>query len=286
MNLLHAQEVAIAAAEEAGALLRRGVEESKVVSRKSSVVDLLTEHDQAAESIILERLRQAFPDHRYITEESVMDDEHSNDSPFTWYIDPLDGTNNFTHGYPVFSTSIALYENGQPAMGVVYDPMRDERFQSAAGHGAFLFSANGNKRLRVSQTIELHDSLLATGFPYDRHTSNDDNLVQHGTFLKKALGVRRSGSAALDLAFVAAGRLDGFWEYRLSSWDVAAGVCLIQEAGGTVSDIAGDPLSISPRVSLVASNGRIHSAMISILAKVTEQSQGMAPFLLQKFENE
>jgi myo-inositol-1(or 4)-monophosphatase len=116
------------------------------------------------------------------------------------------------------------------------------------------------------------DSLLATGFPYDRHTSNDDNLVQHGAFLKKALGVRRSGSAALDLAYVAAGRLDGFWEYRLSSWDVAAGVCLIQEAGGTVSGMAGDRWQITPRVSLVASNGRIHSAMVSLLAKVTGQT--------------
>lgn len=286
MNLLHAQEVAIAAAREAGALLRQGVEEHKVVSRKSSDVDLLTEYDQAAESIILERLRQAFPDHRFITEESVTDDEHNDDSPFTWYIDPLDGTNNFAHGYPVFSTSIALYENGQPAMGIVYDPMREECFQSAAGHGAFLFSANGNKPLRVSQTRELLDSLLATGFPYDRHTSNDDNLAQHGTFLKRALGVRRSGSAALDLSYVAAGRLDGFWEYRLSSWDIAAGVCLIQEAGGTVSDIAGDPLQISPRISLIASNGWIHSAMISILAKYTGQSQGMTPFPLQKIENE
>jgi myo-inositol-1(or 4)-monophosphatase len=272
MNLLHAQEVAIAAAKEAGALLRRGLEERKVVSRKSSAVDLLTEHDQAAESIILERLQEAFPDHRIITEESEVEDEQTAESPFSWYIDPLDGTNNFAHGYPVFSSSIALYENGQPAMGVVYDPMRDECFMAAAGHGAYLNSANGNKRLHVSQTRELVDSLLATGFPYDRHTSNDDNLVQHGAFLKKALGVRRSGSAALDLTYVAAGRLDGFWEYRLSSWDVAAGVCLIREAGGTVSGMVGDRWQITPQVSLVASNGRIHSAMVSLLAKVTGQT--------------
>ncbi len=271
MDIIYAQEVAIAAAKEAGTLLRRGVEERKVVSRKSSVVDLLTEHDQAAESMILERLKEAFPNHRLITEESALEDERTDDSPFTWYIDPLDGTNNFTHGYPVFCSSIALFENGQPAIGVVYDPMRDECFLAAAGQGAYLNSANGNKRLRVSQTLELVDSLLATGFPYDRHTSNDDNLAQHGAFLKKALGVRRSGSAALDLAYVATGRLDGFWEYRLSSWDVAAGVCLIQEAGGTVSGIKGDQWRISPKVSLIASNGRIHSALISVLAKVAEQ---------------
>lgn len=273
MDLIYAQEVAIAAAKEAGALLRRGLKERKVVSRKSSAVDLLTEHDQAAESIILARLKEAFPDHRIITEESELDNEQPAESAYTWYIDPLDGTNNFTHGYPVFSSSIALYENGQPAVGVVYDPMRDECFLSAAGHGAYLKSINGKKRLQISQTGELVDSLLATGFPYDRHTSNDDNLTQHGAFLKKALGVRRSGSAALDLAYVAAGRLDGFWEYRLSSWDVAAGVCLIQEAGGAVSGMAGERLRISPRVSLVASNGQIHTAMISLLARVTGQTR-------------
>lgn len=272
MDLLYAQKVAIAAAKEAGTMLRRGLEERKVVSRKSSAVDLLTEHDHAAEAIILEMVRRAFPDHRLITEESVPDVDHLEDSPFTWYIDPLDGTNNFSHGYPVFSSSIALYENGQPAMGVVYDPMRDECFLAAAGHGAYLYSANGNKRLQVGQARELLDGLLATGFPYDRHTSNDDNLAQHGAFLKKALGVRRSGSAALDLAYVAAGRLDGFWEYRLSSWDVAAGVCLVLEAGGIVSGIAGDQWRISPQVSLIVSNGRIHSAMVTVLAKFTRQT--------------
>ena len=272
MDLLHAREVAVETARAAGTFLRRGLKEQKIVSRKSSAVDLLTEHDQAAEALISERLSQAFPEHRLITEEGSQHDWSSEESPYIWFVDPLDGTNNFAHGYPVFSTSIALYEHGRPVVGVIYDPMRDECFSAAAGHGAFLHSTGLTNRLQVSQEKTLLDSMLATGFPYDRHNSRDDNLTQLGAFLKKAQGIRRSGSAALDLAYVAAGRLDGFWEFRLSSWDVAAGVCLIQEAGGRVTSIDGRPLEIAPKVSLIASNSRIHSAMIAVLANHSGQA--------------
>jgi myo-inositol-1(or 4)-monophosphatase len=275
MDLSHAQQVAVDAADEAGALLRRGINEGKVVSRKSSAVDLLTEHDQAAEALITRRLRAAFPAHRLITEESA--EEPGDGSPegvYTWYVDPLDGTNNFAHGFPVFAVSIALYKADQPLVGVVYDPMRDESFSAVRGQGATLRSRDGRRAIRVSQEPALPDSLLATGFPYDRRQSDDDNVAQLSAFLKSARGVRRPGAAALDMAYVAAGRLDGYWEFRLKSWDVAAGACLVLEAGGQVSGTDGSPWRIAPVMSVIASNGRIHEAMHAVLHGVNGRSYG------------
>lgn len=267
--------MAVDAADEAGALLRRGINEGKVVSRKSSAVDLLTEHDEAAEAIIIRRLRAAFPSHRLVTEESAeRPGDGSAGEEYTWYIDPLDGTNNFAHGFPVFAVSIALYQADRPLVGVVYDPMRDESFSAIKGRGATVRTRDGQRPLQVSQAADLVDSLLATGFPYDRHQSSLDNMAQLNAFLKSALGIRRAGAAALDMAYVAAGRLDGYWEFKLQSWDLAAGACLVLEAGGQVTLADGSPWQITPVMSIVASNGRIHQAMHSVLQSVNGQLHG------------
>jgi myo-inositol-1(or 4)-monophosphatase len=234
---------------------------------------LVTEHDQAAEALIVQRLKSAYPDHRLVTEESAeQPGAGAAESPYTWYIDPIDGTNNFANGFPIFAVSIALYEAGQPLLGVVYDPMRDESFSAISGHGATLRSRDGSRPIRVSPEPLLLDSLLATGFPYDRHQSGDDNIAQLSAFLKSARGIRRTGAAALDMACVAAGRLDGYWEFRLQSWDLAAGVCLVLEAGGQVTDMDGGPWQIAPVVSIIASNGHIHEAMHSVLKSANGQA--------------
>lgn len=270
MNLQLALDVAVSTAKEAGEVIRHGLTQPKSISQKTSAIDLTTQFDQMAETVILQRLRRAFPEHHLVSEESGQRElpPGLENSPYTWYIDPIDGTNNFTHGYPFVCVSLALYQEGRPLLGVVYDPLHDECFYAQAGEGAFLTAAGVTANLRVSQAEELTSSLLATGFPYDRHHSEHDNLQQWGAFMKRAQGLRRSGSAALDLAYVAAGRLDGFWEFRLNSWDVAAGSILVREAGGTVSDIGGSALQLSPSVSLIASNGRIHQAMLGVLADI------------------
>jgi myo-inositol-1(or 4)-monophosphatase len=269
MDLSFALTIATESAQTAGGLLRQGLMAEKTVRNKSSEVDLVTEYDEAAEKLIVAGIQEAFPEHLLITEEgSVLTENQApsaGKSSYTWYIDPLDGTNNFAHGYPVFAVSIALYRQNQPLLGVVYDPTRDECFQAISGRGAYL-SKNGDRiKLQVSGASRLVEGLLATGFPYDRHHSEIDNVSQLSAFLKKARGIRRSGSAALDLASVAAGRFDGFWEFRLSSWDVAAGACLVQEAGGQISNVDGRPWTIAPYNSLIASNGRIHAAMEAVL---------------------
>jgi len=271
MDLDSIHDVAVAAAREAGQLLRQGLNEQKIISRKSSAVDLLTEHDQAAEALITDRLQAAFPDHRLIGEEGTQNDnpEVDNDSLYTWYIDPLDGTNNFSHGFPVFAVSLGLSKANDPLVGVIYDPTRDECFSAISGRGAYLSISGKIAPIHVSETRNLLESLLATGFPYDRHETMEDNMVQVGLFLKEALGIRRAGAAALDLAYVACGRLDGFWELKLSSWDAAAGILLVQEAGGQISTVEGRPWHVKPEVSMVASNGLIHQKMLAVLAQST-----------------
>ena len=264
MNLERIQITAAEIAREAGALLRRAVHEVKEIETKSSAIDLVTQYDAESEEMIIGRLRAAFPEHNHFAEEgdyaAVSRDE------LTWYIDPIDGTNNFAHGLPCFVVSLALYHGMEPLVAVIYEPMRDELFQATAGGGALLVTGGLEQRkIQVSETAELVGSLLASGFPYDRHSSDEDNLAQFGAFLKRVQGLRRMGSAALDLAYVAAGRLDGYWEYKLNSWDVAAGVLLVQEAGGLVSTMDGAPFQLTPRVDLIASNGQIHGAMVAVL---------------------
>lgn len=270
MNLNNALKIAVASAEEAGALLRKGIREQKSITHKSSAIDLMTQYDETAESLILEQLQSHFPNHIYLAEESGISDlsDNGRQSPYTWYIDPLDGTNNFAHGFPVFCVSLALYQENRPLVAVIYDPLREECFSAVTGQGAFLTTPDGTERLKASSVRTLLGSLLATGFPYDRHHAELDNVTQLAAFLKQAQGIRRPGSAALDLAYVAAGRLDGYWEYKLNSWDVAAGMLLVAEAGGKVTGVDGRPPSLAGKVALVASNGLIHEAMLSVLAEV------------------
>lgn len=263
MDLQSACKQATSIAREAGQLLRQGATQQKAVSRKSSTIDLITEYDQAAEALISDQLRRAFPDHQLVAEEGSQN--HRAASSFTWYVDPLDGTSNFAHGFPVFAVSMALYQESHPLIGVIYDPLRDECFTAVAGGGAYLETVDMKQRLQVSGAATLLESLLATGFPYDRHHSQQDNLAQFGAFLKKAQGIRRAGAAALDMAYVAAGRFDGYWEYKLNSWDIAAGWLLVKEAGGRVSAIDGRPFQLAEKVSLVASNGHIHDQMLEVL---------------------
>jgi myo-inositol-1(or 4)-monophosphatase len=258
--------LAVGLARQAGALLRNGLARGTAVARKSSPLDLVTEYDRAAERIIAAGLRSAFPDHSIHGEEGGR--LTSAESAFLWHVDPLDGTTNFAHGFPVFAVSIALYHGQSPLLGVVYDPTRDECFRAIAGMGSVLEKGGQQIPLSVSRESELASSLLATGFPYDIHTSELDNIAQTTAFLKRARGLRRAGAAALDLAYVAAGRLDGYWEYKLNSWDVAAGALLVTEAGGQVTGIGGAPFQLAPRVDLVASNGRIQAAMLELLAAV------------------
>jgi myo-inositol-1(or 4)-monophosphatase len=249
-------------AREAGELLRQGFGKGLEIQHKGTAVDWVTQYDEQAEALIVKQLQAAFPDHGLVAEEGSRINGGSN---LTWYIDPLDGTTNFAHGLPIFCVSMALYEGDVPLVGIIYDPVRDECFSGIRGMGATLTTPAGSQPLQVSQATALVHSLLATGFPYDRHQSDQDNVRQFTRFLKQAQGIRRNGSAALDMANVAAGRLDGYWEFKLNSWDIAAGVLLVQEAGGLVTLIDGSPFALSSPVSLVGSNGRIHQLMLDTL---------------------
>ncbi len=253
-----ALRVAVEVAHEAGALLRERFGHVQRVAFKGEV-NPVTEADAEAEALILARLRGAFPDHRFLAEEGG-GDEWREPGPPIWLVDPLDGTNNFAHGFPHIAVSLALVDRGEPVVGVIYDPLRDETFAACAGGGATL---NGEP-IRVSQVRRLADAFLATGFPYDRRTAPDNNVARLDHFLRRSQGVRRAGTASLDLAYVACGRFDGFWEIRLKPWDVAAGVLLVREAGGRATDFAGTPDCLSGE-EIVASNGLIHDEMLRVI---------------------
>jgi len=252
--------IAITAARRAGGLLWMHFDRGVETLTKSSPIDLVTEADKASEAVIVSILAEAFPDHRIVAEEGG---GNSIKSECVWLVDPLDGTTNFAHGYPHFSVSIGLLCEGIAVVGVVYDVMRNELFTVVRGAGAWL---NG-RPIRVSRTPTLDRSLLVTGFPYDRQTDSQNNLDLFGKFLIQAHGVLRTGSAALDLAAVASGRLDGYWELKLSPWDSAAGIMLVIEAGGRVTDFTGAAADFwNDRV--VASNGYIHEEMLACLRPV------------------
>lgn len=226
---------------------------------KKGDINLVTEADLASEALITERIRSHFPKHSILAEEAGDTVVIEGEGDWKWIIDPLDGTTNYAHGYPCFCVTMALERAGEIVLGVTYDPTRDELFAAEKGRGATL---NG-KVIRVSETDELGNSLLVTGFPYDIKHRTD--IARHLTdFLLSSRGVRRDGSAAIDLAYVACGRFDGFWEEGLNPWDVAAGVLLIEEAGGVVSGYDGSRLSIY-RPPIAASNGMIHQEMLDIL---------------------
>jgi myo-inositol-1(or 4)-monophosphatase len=250
--------VAIAreAAIKAGKLLRENIDGTREINYKGDI-NLVTEMDTRSERAIVETLRSSFPDHGFLAEEET---DLQSQSGFLWIIDPLDGTTNYAHGYPCFSVSIALQHKGEVIVGVVYDPMRDELFSAEIGRGSFL---NG-KKITVSPTSRLIQSLLATGFPYDRKESPRNNLDYFRHLLMASQEVRRDGSAALDLCSVAAGRFDGFWELKLKPWDVAAGSLIVLEAGGKISTLSGNAMALDAG-EILASNGRIHEQMMHVL---------------------
>jgi myo-inositol-1(or 4)-monophosphatase len=257
LNLNEALNFAIATAQEAGTVLRDYYRSGVTVKYKGEI-DLITEADHASEALILGRIRSAYPDCAILSEESGAS---TNSSPYVWIADPLDGTTNFAHGLPIFSVTMALLVNGVIEVGATYDPIYDELYTAQRGQGAFL---NG-ERLHVSAVPTLDKALLVTGFPYDRRTNPNNNIKQFTDFSLQAQGVLRLGSAALDLAAVAAGRLDGYWEFKINPWDIAAGVLMVTEAGGQVTMPDGSPLDLYAR-QIVASNGLIQNEMIQVLA--------------------
>jgi myo-inositol-1(or 4)-monophosphatase len=244
----------------AGDILRKGFGH-KIQIDKKGVIDLVTDIDRESEDYLLREIRTRFPDHSVITEERG---EIQGDDDQKWYIDPLDGTVNFAHGVPIFSVSIAYSENGKVFLGAVYDPIQEEYFCAERGGGSRL---NGNK-INVSDEKTLDQSLLVTGFPYDIRTNPVNNLDQYAAFSLRSRGVRRLGSAAIDLAYVAAGRLDGFWEVSILPWDIAAGSLIVEEAGGKVTDVRGGPNFLAFPPSILATNSHIHSQMLSVLEQI------------------
>jgi myo-inositol-1(or 4)-monophosphatase len=254
------RHVAIDAARAAGQLLVSELEGSRRIAYKGTPTNLVTEMDARAEDLIVRRLAAAFPDDAILAEERGA---QAGRSGRRWIIDPLDGTTNYAHGIPVFGVSIGLEVAGRVELGVAFDPNRDELFVAEPGGGATL---NG-RRLAVSSAATLRESLLTTGFPYNVAETADNNLREYAAFAVRSRGVRRMGSAVLDLCWLAAGRYDGFWELTLGPWDVAAGGLLVEEAGGRVTNLRGGPLDIDAP-TLVASNGRIHDALLAVLEEV------------------
>ncbi len=251
-----------------GEVLRQRYEGDFEVSSKSSAVDLVTEVDHECEALLLGRIRERYPDHQIYAEESARDASVLRGSTPVWLVDPLDGTVNYAHGVPVFSVSVALVVAGQPVVGAVIDPMRNELFWTEWGGGAWV----NDRRLRVSRAATLGEALLATGFPYSRATNRDNNLAAFNALVPRTQGVRRAGSAALDLSWTAAGRFDGYWEMYLNPWDWAAGWLLVEEAGGRMTNFAGEAWTIDQSPSrLVASNGLIHDELVAVLAEARRE---------------
>jgi len=244
-------------ATKAGEILRSGYGKQHEINHKGAI-DLVTEIDYRSEAFILQELRTAFPEHQVITEE--IGAQFGSDCCL-WYIDPLDGTVNYAHNIPIFSVSIAYQEGGEIQLGAVCDPMRQECFSAERGKGAWL---NGVP-IHVSHQTQLDQSLLVTGFPYDIRTRKENNLDNHARLALNSQGVRRLGSAALDLCYVAAGRFDAFWELSLSSWDIAAGSLIVEHAGGIVTNVQGEPDYLTSPQSILAANPHIHPQLQKML---------------------
>ena len=253
-------ELARRLALEAGAIQKQRYATELQIETKSADVDLVTDVDKACEALIVDGITAARPEDGILAEEGSGIDRPG--AELRWIIDPLDGTTNFAHAYPRFCVSIGVMRAGEPWIGIVYDPLLDELYEAVRGEGARL---NG-ELLRVSSETDLSRGLLATGFAYDRRKSDEDNIAQFAAFLKATRALRRDGSAALDLCYVAAGRFDGFWEFKLQPWDVTAGCLIVDEAGGRTSDAEGGSSHWSGR-AVVASNGTLHEAMLDVLRR-------------------
>ncbi len=249
-------KTAIKAARDAGQVLTRYYTSKLTIKTKSTDRDLVTEADIEAERVILSVIAASFPDHAIVAEESGS----TGHSAYTWLVDPLDGTNNFAHGHPVFCVALALLHLDKVVLSVIFDPLRDELFTAEKGQGAFL---NGES-IRVSDCQDLTASIIATGFPYDRATNPQNNLAEFNRMMPLVQGVRRCGSAALDMAYVACGRIDGYWEHHLNPWDYLGGALMVTEAGGTVSNMQGEACTLETR-SVVAGTPRIYTQILDII---------------------
>ncbi|WP_160038642.1 MULTISPECIES: inositol monophosphatase family protein [Paenibacillus] len=260
--------VAINAASKAGEWIKSRLGTVKQLNTKSAVSDLVTEVDKGAESMIRKLIFTHFPDHAILGEEGVAPGPEASaqalekyaEEEYLWIVDPVDGTTNFVHGFPFFSVSIALAHKGEIIVGVIYDPSRDEMFVAEKGKGAYVHG----KRMQVSDEAKLEESLLATGFPVDLAGTLPVNMAGLAYLAPKVRNIRSGGSAALHLAYVAAGRLTGFWEIGLNAWDTAAGALMVMESGGQITDTAGNPYSLRTR-HIAATNGAVHSELVQAL---------------------
>ena len=251
-------QTAVQAARLGGAILQDYAKKGFSVHSKGQAINLVTEADLRSEEAIIQTIQTTFPEHQILSEEQGQQGipQHS----IKWIIDPLDGTVNFAHRFPMYNVSIGVEYQGNCVIGVIYDPTRDELFLGQQGRGATL---NGTP-IHISATPKLAEALLVTGFAYDIHTAADNNLKEFCAFAVRARGMRRTGTAAIDLCYIACGRLDGFWELQLNPWDTAAGKVIVEEAGGTVTNYAGGPYSIYGK-TILATNGLIHSEMLEII---------------------
>lgn len=250
-------EKVIFIAREAGEVLRNGFGKNFSIEYKTNVANLVTEFDKKSEKTIIDFIKKEFPTHSVLAEEGG---GFEASGEYLWVIDPLDGTTNFAHGLPIFSVSIGVQKNGEMICGVVYDVMRDAMYFAEKGSGAFC----NDRKLSVSTNDDLHKSVLVTGFPYNVHENPDFAYERFTAFLRVARAVRRLGSAAIDMCYVAEGVFDGFWEVSLNPWDMAAGIILVQEAGGKISDFEGKPTTIFGK-QILASNNKVHESMINVL---------------------
>jgi myo-inositol-1(or 4)-monophosphatase len=256
---MHFLETAVEIARESGALIAN-FHRRHIPYETKGEFDLVTEADRTSEKLIVERLRSHFPAHGIVAEEGG---GHESPSEYCWFIDPLDGTTNFAHSFPMFCVSMGLARAGEVIAGVVYDPIRDELFTAERGSGAFL----NNHRIHTSAASLVADSLASTGFP-SRKRHQNINIHFYYQLAMSSHGVRRTGSAALDLSYVACGRLDFYWEFGLKSWDMAAGSLVVQEAGGRVSDMNGGPLSVTRSEHILADNGTLHDEVLGIFGEI------------------
>lgn len=258
--LFEAEEIA----KEAGNILEKYWGKLSLIRQKQFYWDLVTEADMESEQLIISKITQKFPKHKILSEEAGLNDSGNGD--FMWIVDPLDGTTNYTHQYPMVAVSIGLLYKNHPILGIIYNPILNELFKGAEGSGAYM----NNQAIKVSQINELNKSLLATGFAYDRKETNDNNYAEFCHLTNMSQGVRRGGAAALDLAYVAAGRLDGYWERGLKPWDIAAGIVLVNEAGGKITSYESGPIDLSSG-RILATNGTIHPLLSRELTTISRK---------------